>query len=176
MNGAITPLPQYAFMVWCSAKAQGKLYLYLFLYLNWPHCFYSNQCFSVFRLVTTPRYIHHCKRFQKWDIQCTSTLTTFNISKSVLTPTNTTTYCDNIVTGRRVKCWLPMYMQWQGMSIVENEQLLFVTFAFKPSESCNEWRKLLIERNDLVAVMFVFLKHGTKLKQPICDILRVIIS
>jgi hypothetical protein len=28
MSGAIPPLPQYAFMVWCSVKAQGQLYLY----------------------------------------------------------------------------------------------------------------------------------------------------
>jgi len=28
MNGTIPPLPQYAFMAWCSAKAQGKLCLY----------------------------------------------------------------------------------------------------------------------------------------------------
>jgi len=28
IGGAIPPLPQYAFMVWCSVKAQG-LYLYL---------------------------------------------------------------------------------------------------------------------------------------------------
>jgi hypothetical protein len=28
MSGAIHPLPQYAFMVWCSVKAQGQLYLY----------------------------------------------------------------------------------------------------------------------------------------------------
>jgi hypothetical protein len=28
-DGAIPPLPQYAFMAWCSAKAQGQLYLYL---------------------------------------------------------------------------------------------------------------------------------------------------
>jgi hypothetical protein len=27
MGGAITPLPQYAFMAWRSLKAQGKLYL-----------------------------------------------------------------------------------------------------------------------------------------------------
>jgi hypothetical protein len=29
MSGAITPLPQYAFMAWCSVKkeAQGELYL-----------------------------------------------------------------------------------------------------------------------------------------------------
>jgi hypothetical protein len=30
MSGAIPPLPQYAFMAWCSVKkAQGQLYLYL---------------------------------------------------------------------------------------------------------------------------------------------------
>jgi hypothetical protein len=28
---AISPLPQYAFMAWCSVKAQGHLYLYLLL-------------------------------------------------------------------------------------------------------------------------------------------------
>jgi len=33
MGGAITPLSQYAFMAWCSVKAQGELYLYLYLYL-----------------------------------------------------------------------------------------------------------------------------------------------
>jgi hypothetical protein len=27
MSGAVLPLPQYAAMVWCSVKAQGKLYL-----------------------------------------------------------------------------------------------------------------------------------------------------
>jgi hypothetical protein len=31
MRGAILPLPQYAFMAWCSVKAQGQLYLYLCL-------------------------------------------------------------------------------------------------------------------------------------------------
>jgi hypothetical protein len=30
MSGAIHPLPQYALMAWCSVKAQGQLYLYLF--------------------------------------------------------------------------------------------------------------------------------------------------
>jgi hypothetical protein len=29
MNGAIPPLPQYAFMAWYLVKAQGQLYLYL---------------------------------------------------------------------------------------------------------------------------------------------------
>jgi hypothetical protein len=29
MNGAITPLLQYALMAWLSVKAQGQLYLYI---------------------------------------------------------------------------------------------------------------------------------------------------
>jgi hypothetical protein len=29
MSGAMPPFPQYAFMAWCSVKAQGQLYLYL---------------------------------------------------------------------------------------------------------------------------------------------------
>jgi hypothetical protein len=36
MSGAIPPLPQYAFMAWCSVEAQGQLYLYLYLlYMNY---------------------------------------------------------------------------------------------------------------------------------------------
>jgi hypothetical protein len=27
VRGAIYPFPQYAFMAWCSVKAQGKLYI-----------------------------------------------------------------------------------------------------------------------------------------------------
>jgi len=30
MSGAIPPLPQYAYMEWCSAKAQRQLYLFTF--------------------------------------------------------------------------------------------------------------------------------------------------
>jgi hypothetical protein len=29
MSGAIPPFPQYAYIAWCSVKAQGQLYLYL---------------------------------------------------------------------------------------------------------------------------------------------------
>jgi hypothetical protein len=32
MRGAILSLPQYAFMPWCSVKAQGQLYLYLYYF------------------------------------------------------------------------------------------------------------------------------------------------
>jgi len=28
MRAAIPPLPQYAFIAWCSVKTQGKLYVY----------------------------------------------------------------------------------------------------------------------------------------------------
>jgi hypothetical protein len=31
MSGAIHPLPNYAFIAWCLVKAQGQLYLYLYL-------------------------------------------------------------------------------------------------------------------------------------------------
>jgi DNA-binding transcriptional regulator of glucitol operon len=31
MRGAVSPLPQYAFMVWCSVKAQEQLYLYIII-------------------------------------------------------------------------------------------------------------------------------------------------
>jgi hypothetical protein len=31
MSGAIHSLPQYAFMAWCLVKAQGQLYLYIYL-------------------------------------------------------------------------------------------------------------------------------------------------
>jgi hypothetical protein len=34
MSGAVPPLPQYAFMTWCSAKAQGQLYIYLYQFYN----------------------------------------------------------------------------------------------------------------------------------------------
>jgi hypothetical protein len=32
-----TSIPQYAFMAWCSVKAQGKLYLYLLLISMMPN-------------------------------------------------------------------------------------------------------------------------------------------
>jgi hypothetical protein len=32
MRGAIAPVPQYAFMAWCTVKIQGQLYLYLHFY------------------------------------------------------------------------------------------------------------------------------------------------
>jgi hypothetical protein len=37
MHGAIPPFPQYAFMEWYSVKAEGELYVYLYLSI-----FYKN--------------------------------------------------------------------------------------------------------------------------------------
>jgi len=34
MSGTIPPLPQYAFMALCSVKAQGQLYLCLYMWLK----------------------------------------------------------------------------------------------------------------------------------------------
>jgi hypothetical protein len=33
VSGAIPPLPQYAFMAWCSVKVEGQLYLDLYMLL-----------------------------------------------------------------------------------------------------------------------------------------------
>jgi len=38
MSGAIPLLPQYAFMAWCSVKAQGQLYLYISPISLGEHC------------------------------------------------------------------------------------------------------------------------------------------
>jgi len=36
MRRAIPPLPQYAFMAWCSVKAQRQVYLYLpYVFMGW---------------------------------------------------------------------------------------------------------------------------------------------
>jgi hypothetical protein len=37
MSGAIPPLSQYAFMVWCSVQAQGQLYLYFYTLITDYH-------------------------------------------------------------------------------------------------------------------------------------------
>jgi hypothetical protein len=34
MRGVILPIPQYTFMTWCSFKAQGQLYLYIYIINN----------------------------------------------------------------------------------------------------------------------------------------------
>jgi hypothetical protein len=44
MSGAIPLLPQYAFMAWCSVKAQGQLYLY-------PLCCFSTSVYCSKRIL-----------------------------------------------------------------------------------------------------------------------------
>jgi len=60
MRGVIPPLPQYAFMAWCSVKAQGQLYLSPLRHLtlkttnlaietsNAEACFHLSQIISLF--------------------------------------------------------------------------------------------------------------------------------
>jgi hypothetical protein len=45
MSGAIRPLPQYAFIAWCSAKAQGQLYLYLLPFSSTRPWNDTNACY-----------------------------------------------------------------------------------------------------------------------------------
>jgi hypothetical protein len=58
MGGAIRPLPQDAFMTWCSVKAQGQLYLYFLPCSDTPSI-------SVLNLVCvqTKRHIHKNQSF-----------------------------------------------------------------------------------------------------------------
>jgi hypothetical protein len=51
MSGAIPPLPQYAFMAWCSVKEQGQLYLYIYLYL------YVYNIKLIFKLAEVSNYM-----------------------------------------------------------------------------------------------------------------------
>jgi hypothetical protein len=47
MSGAILPLPQYAFMAWCSVTAQGQLDVFPFIYM----------CVCVYSMYV---YVHIC--------------------------------------------------------------------------------------------------------------------
>jgi hypothetical protein len=57
MPGAIHPLPQYAFMAWCSVKTQGHLYL-LPLQQNFETK-YTRIC---------TLYYRHLKFYEKMDL------------------------------------------------------------------------------------------------------------
>jgi hypothetical protein len=69
MRGAIPPLSPYVFMTWCSVKAQGQLYLYLFILLSQVSemdvtgiCKITvRQCFTTARLLSarTMLYLFH---------------------------------------------------------------------------------------------------------------------
>jgi hypothetical protein len=50
MSEAIPPLPQYAFMAWCSVKAWGKLYLFSLLPLYGEVATYRTKKCTFFRL------------------------------------------------------------------------------------------------------------------------------
>jgi len=60
MTGAMPPLPQYAFMAWCSVKAQGLLYLHLFT------CHFA--VWSGIPLLTGPKC--HAMREASWVCPC----------------------------------------------------------------------------------------------------------
>jgi hypothetical protein len=74
MRGSIPPFLQYVFMSWCSVKAQGQLYLYLYVFFSCDFRFsksiYSHHCvlehpqfvymsLHGVRAVTTATYIVH---------------------------------------------------------------------------------------------------------------------
>jgi hypothetical protein len=47
MRVAVPPLPQYVFMAWYSVKAQGHVYLYLYLSrYQEAHCPVAQDCIS----------------------------------------------------------------------------------------------------------------------------------
>jgi hypothetical protein len=48
MHGAIPPLSQYAFMAWCSVKAQGQFYLYILPLLTSYKCCKFTMKFMLF--------------------------------------------------------------------------------------------------------------------------------
>jgi hypothetical protein len=58
MSGAIPPL-QYAFMAWCLVKAQGQLYLYLYL----PQLVSRHVTSSVTQTQTSITYCEHRNEF-----------------------------------------------------------------------------------------------------------------
>jgi hypothetical protein len=49
MSGAILPLPQYAFMAWCSfKKAQGQLHVYFYDTWSWTSIFFYRSQFHYY--------------------------------------------------------------------------------------------------------------------------------
>jgi hypothetical protein len=65
MSGAIPPLPQYAFMARCSVKAQGQLYLYLYLLsqLIMERAYSSQRKHYILELGVLNPLPHVCGRF-----------------------------------------------------------------------------------------------------------------
>jgi hypothetical protein len=73
-------------------------------------------------------------------------------------------------------CWDAADRQNAGDSVAKNEQLLFVTLDFKTCRRCNDLRKLLTERNDIIVAKVVFRKAMHEMKQSISDILIITTS
>jgi hypothetical protein len=83
MSGATLLLPQYAFMAWCSDKAQGQLYLFYFLHfligdvktkdseLNWGKQVtdWGETCFSLLHFIFC--LVRETGKLYKQDSLCT---------------------------------------------------------------------------------------------------------
>jgi len=62
MGRSIPQLLQYAFMAWCSLKAQGQLYFYLNLYLYYVNIRFRNPTkFKYLRTTVTRRKSKLCR-------------------------------------------------------------------------------------------------------------------
>jgi hypothetical protein len=57
---------------------------------------------------------------------------------------------------------------------VKNEQLLFAMLDFRPCKRCNDQRKLITQRSDIVAARSVLVKYEIKIS--VSNILRIIIN
>jgi hypothetical protein len=76
MRGNIPPLPQYACMAWCSVKAQGRFYLYVYLlqlHENWNRTLSRSQARTVhysavmvFLFVLLHQYCYHFQKLLEW--------------------------------------------------------------------------------------------------------------
>jgi hypothetical protein len=63
MRGAITPFPQYAFMVWCSVKEkQGQPYLYCLLRVG--TCISVCAQFSILQISLALKFVHAARDLQ----------------------------------------------------------------------------------------------------------------
>jgi hypothetical protein len=67
MSGAIPTLPQYAFMAWCSVKAQGQLYIYLYLYTPLGRCVYLKKCTVISSCFLSSLVLTNFWRMKSWN-------------------------------------------------------------------------------------------------------------
>jgi len=63
-----------------------------------------------------------------------------------------------------------------SVSKCQERTATFMTLEFKPCKRCNDWRKLLLERSNIAALRYLFLKAMYEIKQSIYDIVRTIID